>query len=190
MASLLVRDKHLGAPASVKRLYCSDQLPVQGPAVNDQYLLHPVSRKIQDTRQKPVWFQETSQHSYPPCESCKISVRCLRQQAVGLLFSSKKAYETTSKYGIIRDHHKIGLAGRLPVFMWVYLGDSRIRVRIRTTLWWILSRGRCINWWYPDCDMFCDWRLTNCLLVLPGISSEPYMLTTCQKASLGNRWTP
>ena len=55
-----------------------------------------------------------------------------RQQAVGLFFDLEKAYETTWKYGIIRDLHRIGLRGRLPVFVSEYLRDRRIRVRIGT----------------------------------------------------------
>ena len=38
-----------------------------------------------------------------------------RQQAVVLIFDLEKAYETTWQYGIIRDLHRIGLRGRLPV---------------------------------------------------------------------------
>ena len=56
-----------------------------------------------------------------------------RQQAVGLFFDLEKAYETTWQYGI-RDLHRIGLRGRLPVFVSEYLRDRRIRVRIGTTL--------------------------------------------------------
>ena len=50
-----------------------------------------------------------------------------RQQAVGLFFDLEKAYETTWQYGIIRDLHRIGLRGRLPVFVSEYLRDSRVR---------------------------------------------------------------
>ena len=57
-----------------------------------------------------------------------------KQQAVGLFFDLEKAYETTWQYGIIRDLHRIGLRGRLPVFVSEYLRDRRIRVRIGTTL--------------------------------------------------------
>ena len=56
-----------------------------------------------------------------------------RQQAVGLFFDLEKAYETTWLYGIIRGLHRIGLRGRLPVFVSEYLRDHRIRVRIGTT---------------------------------------------------------
>ena len=57
-----------------------------------------------------------------------------KQQAVGLFFDLEKAYETTWQYGIIRDLHRIGLRGRLPVFVSEYLRDRRIRVRIGNTL--------------------------------------------------------
>ena len=57
-----------------------------------------------------------------------------RQQAVGLFFDLEKTYETTWHYGIIRDLHRIGLRGRLPVFVSEYLMDRRIRVRNGTTL--------------------------------------------------------
>ena len=57
-----------------------------------------------------------------------------KQQAVGLFFDLEKACETTWQYGIIRDLHRIGLRGRLPVFVSEYLRDHRIRVRIGTTL--------------------------------------------------------
>ena len=57
-----------------------------------------------------------------------------RQQAVGLFFDLEKAYETTWQYGIIRDLHRMGLRGRLPVFVSEYLREHLIRVRIGTTL--------------------------------------------------------
>ena len=57
-----------------------------------------------------------------------------KQHAVRLFFDLEKAYETTWQYGIIRDLHRIGLRGRLPVFVSEYLRGRRIRVRIGTTL--------------------------------------------------------
>ena len=57
-----------------------------------------------------------------------------KQQAVGLFFDLEKAYETTWQYGIIRDLHRIGLRGRLSVFVSEYLRDRRIQVRIGTTI--------------------------------------------------------
>ena len=78
-----------------------------------------------------------------------------RQQAVGLFFDLEKAYETTWQYGIIRDLHRIGLRGRMTVFVSEYLRDRR-----KTSQNWdhtfgrILPRGGCSNWWCPGCDLF------------------------------------
>ena len=44
------------------------------------------------------------------------------------------AAHNSTQYSIIRDLHRIGLRGRLPVFVSEYLRDRRIRVRIGTTL--------------------------------------------------------
>ena len=57
-----------------------------------------------------------------------------RQQAVSLSVDLEKAYETTWQYGIIRDLHRIGLRGRLPVFVSEYLRDRRTREWIGITL--------------------------------------------------------
>ena len=57
-----------------------------------------------------------------------------KQQAVGLFFDLEKAYETSWQYGIIWELHRIGLRGRLPVFVSEYLWDRRIWVRIGTKL--------------------------------------------------------
>ena len=116
--------------------YCTNQLPVQSPGTHDKHSLHLVSWKIWYTRQKPVWFQKTSQHNGPPGESWKVRPKCLCTETAGnwSLRWFKKAYETTWQHGIVRDLHRIGLRGRLPVFVSEYLRDRRIRVIIGTTL--------------------------------------------------------
>ena len=48
------------------------------------------------------------------------------------LLRGNRQYETTWQYSIIWDLHKIGLRGRLPVFVSQYLRDQRMRVRIGT----------------------------------------------------------
>ena len=40
-----------------------------------------------------------------------------RQHAVGVFFDLEKAYESTWKFGIMRDLHNAGLRGRLPLFI-------------------------------------------------------------------------
>ena len=74
-----------------------------------------------------------------------------RQQAVGLFFDLEKTYETTW-------HHS------RPSQDWPQRQTACFCVRISKgpqnqskswdhTLWWILPRGRCSNWWCPCCDM-------------------------------------
>ena len=74
-------------------------------------------------------------------------------QAACLFFDLEKAKVTNWWYGI-RDIHRIGLRGRLPIFVSEYLRDRRIRVRIGTTLWRILPRGRFSTWWCTGQGMF------------------------------------
>ena len=57
-----------------------------------------------------------------------------KQQAVGLIFDLEKAYETTWQYGIMRDLHRAGLRGRLPIFVSEYLKDRKFKVRVGVTL--------------------------------------------------------
>ena len=113
-----------------------------------------------------------------------------RQEAVGLFFDLEKAYETTWQYGIIRDLHRIGLRGRLPVFVSEYLRDRRIRVKIGTTL---------SDEFYPEegvptggvLAVTCfDWRLMSCPLVLPRTSSKHSLSMTWRSVLEDALWTP
>ena len=112
-----------------------------------------------------------------------------RQQTVGLFFDLEKAYETTWQYGIIQDLHKIGLRGRLPVFVSEYLRDRRIRFRIGTTLMNSTQRKvfqLAVSWlWHA-----LDWRLTSCPLVLPRTSSEHSLSMTWRSVIEDAPWTP
>ena len=103
-----------------------------------------------------MWLQEASQHCGPPNESREICPGCICTETTGgwSLLRPGEGYESTWQYGIIRDMHRIGLRGRFPAFVAEYLRDRRIRVRIATTLWWILPRRRCPNWWCIGCYIF------------------------------------
>jgi len=50
-----------------------------------------------------------------------------------VFFDLEKAYDTTWKHGILLDLHKMGLRGRLPVFIMNFLSDREFRVRIGST---------------------------------------------------------
>ena len=46
----------------------------------------------------------------------------------------EKAYDTTWRYGILKDLHDLGLRGRLPVFIRSFLEDRTMQVRVGSTL--------------------------------------------------------
>ena len=53
---------------------------------------------------------------------------------VAVFFDLEKAYDTTWKYGIMKDLHFAGLRGRLPEFISSFLNDRHFRVRIGAIL--------------------------------------------------------
>ena len=57
-----------------------------------------------------------------------------KQHAVAIFFDLEKAYDTSWKYGIMRDLHDMGLRGNLPLFIQNFLQDRSFRVRLGTTV--------------------------------------------------------
>lgn len=57
-----------------------------------------------------------------------------KQHVTTVFFDLEKAYDTTWKYGIIKDLHNIGLKGRLPEFLKNFLTNRSFKVRIGSTL--------------------------------------------------------
>ena len=53
---------------------------------------------------------------------------------VSIFFDLEKAYDTTWKYGIMKDLHEFGLRGRMPGFIKNYLSDRVFKVRLGSTL--------------------------------------------------------
>ena len=58
----------------------------------------------------------------------------LKKNIVSQYFYLEKAYDTTWKYGIMKDLHDIGLRGRLPNLISNFLSDRPFNVRIGSTL--------------------------------------------------------
>ena len=46
-----------------------------------------------------------------------------KEHVVAVFFDLEKAYDTTWRYGIMKDIHKLGLRGRLPTFIESCLAD-------------------------------------------------------------------
>ena len=53
-----------------------------------------------------------------------------REHMVAILFDLERAYDTTCKYGIMRDLHDTGLRGRMPLFISNFLKFRQFAVKI------------------------------------------------------------
>jgi len=53
-----------------------------------------------------------------------------RQHAVGVFFDLEKAYESTCKFGIMRDLHNAGLRDRLTLFIESFLKNRKFYVQL------------------------------------------------------------
>ena len=56
------------------------------------------------------------------------------EHLAAIFFDLEKAYDTMSKYGMMRDLHDLGLKGRLPHFICGFISDCKFKVRIGFTL--------------------------------------------------------
>ena len=56
------------------------------------------------------------------------------EHLVSVFFDLEKAYDTTWKYGIMKDVHDIDLKGRLPLFLQNILTDREFKVKVGSTL--------------------------------------------------------
>ena len=57
-----------------------------------------------------------------------------REHVVSVFCDLEKAYDTTWRYGILKDLHDLGLKGRLPLFIQSFLEDRTMQVRVGSTL--------------------------------------------------------
>ena len=97
-----------------------------------------------------VWYLE-SNNLISPVQSGFRSERCTndnlvrletfirdafvaKEHVVAVFFDLEKAYDTTWRYGILRDLHDLGIRGRLATFIESFLADRWIQVRVGSTL--------------------------------------------------------
>ena len=57
-----------------------------------------------------------------------------KQEVVSIFFDLEKAYDTTWKYGILKDLHEAGLRGCMPLFISKFLENRNFKVRVGSTL--------------------------------------------------------
>ena len=53
-----------------------------------------------------------------------------KERLVAVFFDLENVYDTTLKYGIVKDLKNLGLEGRMPIFIKNFLQDRRFRVRM------------------------------------------------------------
>ena len=70
----------------------------------------------------------------PRLESFICDAFVKNEHVVAVFFDLEKAYDTSWKHGIMKDLHKLGLKGRLPLFIQNFLSDRTFNVRIGNTL--------------------------------------------------------
>ena len=97
-----------------------------------------------------VWYLE-SNNLISPVQSGFRSERCTndnlvrletfirdafvaKEHVVAVFFDLEKAYDTTWRYGILRDLHDLGIRGRLAAFIESFLADRWIHIRVGSTL--------------------------------------------------------
>ena len=56
------------------------------------------------------------------------------QRLVAVFFDLQKAYDTTWKYGILKDLHSMGLRGNLPILLAIFLSDKTFQIHLGTIL--------------------------------------------------------
>ncbi len=64
-----------------------------------------------------------------------------KEHAVAIFFDLEKAYDTTWKYGIMKDLHSLGFRGHLPKFISSFLSDRTFQVQVGCTPVWHLWPG-------------------------------------------------
>jgi hypothetical protein len=64
-----------------------------------------------------------------------------KEHAVSIFFDLEKAYDTTWKYGILKDLFDTGLKGKLPNFISNFLSDREFNVRVNSTYSDIQEQG-------------------------------------------------
>ena len=57
-----------------------------------------------------------------------------KEHLVSVFFDLEKAYDSTWKYGIMKDVHDVGLKGRLPLFLQKFLTGHEFKVKVGSTL--------------------------------------------------------
>ena len=161
-------------------------------------------------RQKPLWFQKTSYHDWPPGEPWKISLGCLCTEAAGslsLLWLGKGLWNNLAIWHHSRPSQDWSQRQTACFCVRIYQGPQNQIQNWEYTLWRILPRGRCSHWWCPRCDMcrtedqwaaltycqghlqstICGWPGNLLSRALPGHHRETFTAGSKCNTGMGNK---
>ena len=79
-----------------------------------------------------------------------------KQHTLSVFFDVEAAYDRCWKYGALRDLHRLGIRGRLPIFIANFLQDRRFKVRL----------GSHFSDWFPQKEGFPQGSLLSILLFI------------------------
>ena len=93
-----------------------------------------------------MWLQKKTRGCIDPLTNLKNYIRegfIKKEHIITIFFDLEKAYDTTWKFGIIKDLYDLKLRGRLPKFIKNFLTDRTFQVCIRSTLSNLKKPRRC-----------------------------------------------
>ena len=101
--------------------------------VNKRQLWYLESNKLITNSQSDFRKRGSTMDHVVKLETSIREVNVQKQHLIAVFFDLEKAYETTWKFGIMKDLHCLGLRGRLPNFIKSFLSDRQFRVPIGST---------------------------------------------------------
>ena len=102
--------------------------------VNDRLVWYLESEGILNTQQSGFRKGRSTTDHLIRLEAAVREAFLLKQHTVAVFFDLEKAYDTTWKYGILKDLHRYHLRGRLPIFISQFLANRTFQVRVDNTL--------------------------------------------------------
>ena len=93
-----------------------------------------------------------------------------KQHATAIFFDLEKAYDTTWKFGILKDLHDTGLRGRLPLFIAGFLSDRKFQVRVGGSYSKLCEQGSILS-----VTLFCLKINSIIKAVCPGVDYSLYV---------------
>ena len=97
--------------------------------INNRLVLYLEQNKLISPMQCSFRKQRITTNHLVRLESFVREAFALQQHAVGVFFDLEKAYESTWKFGVMRDLHNAGLRGRLPLFTENFSKNRQFHVR-------------------------------------------------------------